>query len=64
MISYVEVMIKISEDFVHVVTYDAYKPGQLGKEDFFIFFKKIPLCRVPPQGHSAKTFKKKIFAEC
>ena len=29
MISYVEAMIKISEDFVHVVTYDAYKPGHL-----------------------------------
>ena len=29
MISYVETMIKISEDFVHVVTYDAYKPGHL-----------------------------------
>ena len=28
-ISYVEAMIKISEDFVHVVTYDAYKPGHL-----------------------------------
>ena len=29
MISYVEAMIKISEDFVHVVTYDGYKPGHL-----------------------------------
>ena len=28
-ISYVEAMIKISEDFMHVVTYDAYKPGHL-----------------------------------
>ena len=28
-ISYVEAMIKISEDFVHVVTYDAYKPGHV-----------------------------------
>ena len=27
MISYVEAMIKISEDFMHVVTNDAYKPG-------------------------------------
>ena len=27
LISYVEAMIKISEDFVHVVMYDAYKPG-------------------------------------
>ena len=26
MISYVEAMIKILEDFMHVVTYDAYKP--------------------------------------
>ena len=29
MISYVEAMIKILEDFVHAVTYDAYKPGHL-----------------------------------
>ena len=28
-ISYVEAIIKISEDFVHVVMYDAYKPGHL-----------------------------------
>ena len=28
-ISYVEAMIKFSEDFMHVVTYDAYKPGHL-----------------------------------
>ena len=33
MISYVEAMIKISEDFVHVVTYDAYKPGHLYMRD-------------------------------
>ena len=29
MIWYVEAMIKISEDFMHVVTYDAYKPRQV-----------------------------------
>ena len=33
MISYVEAMIKILEDFVHVVTYDAYNLGHLGKPE-------------------------------
>jgi hypothetical protein len=28
-ISYVEAMIKISEDIMHVATYDAYKPGHV-----------------------------------
>ena len=32
-ISYVEAMIKILEDFVHVVTYDAYNLGHLGKPE-------------------------------
>ena len=39
------------------------KNKALGKEGFEFFLKKIPLCRVPSQGHSAKTFQKKLFAE-
>ena len=35
------------------------KNKALGKEGFEFFLKKIPLCRVPSQGHSAKTFRKK-----
>ena len=53
-ISYVEAMIKISEVFVHVVMYDAYKPGYL---------RNFRVCRVPRIRHSAKkvlNFFKKI----
>ena len=34
------------------------KSKALGKEGFDFFLKKFPLCRVPAQGHSAKTFRK------
>ena len=39
-ISYVEAMIKISEDFVHVVTYDAYKP-----EHLYMWYHSIKLLK-------------------
>jgi len=53
-ISYVEAMIKISENFVHVVTYDAYKPGHLHM--WYQIWHVL---------HSAKNCtSEEIFAEC
>ena len=58
MISYVEAMIKNSEVFVHVVTYDAYKPGHVEMsghgECRGMALGKGGLCRVPRIRHSAK----------
>jgi hypothetical protein len=47
-ISYVEAMIKISEDFVHVVTYDAYKPRHLymltNRRSWVRVLATVPVC--------------------
>ena len=58
-ISYVEAMIKILEDFMHVVTYDAYKPGHLYLAGLGHLKKKIYA-----DGRIGALDKVASFAEC